>query len=91
MSPANQLRSRCLLDQVETLADGREHSQRQAIDLEDAQVVQVVLVPFDDGAAGHRGVFDRHDFAQRLLRQHHPADVLREMSRKAEHLLDQAT
>ena len=77
------------LDQVEALADGREHAQGQAIDLEDAQLVEVVLVPLDDGAVGHGGVFDGHQFAQRPARHDHAAGVLREMPRKADQLADQ--
>ena len=39
---------------------------------------------------GHGGVFDRHQFAQGPVRHHHPADVLRQMPRKAEQLLTSA-
>ena len=44
---------------VEALANRRQHAQAEAIDFENAQRVEVVLVPLDDGAVGHRGVFDR--------------------------------
>ena len=37
-----------LLHQGETFADRRQHAQGQAIDLEDAQFVEVVFVPLDD-------------------------------------------
>ena len=75
--------------QVEALADRREHPQGQAIDLEDAQLVQVVLVPLDDGPVGHGRVFDGHQLAQRPAGHHHAAGVLREVPRKADQLLDQ--
>ncbi len=78
-----------LLDQVEALANGREHAQAQAVDLQDAQLVEVVLVPLDDGAVGHGGVFDRHQLAQRPAGHHHAADVLRKMPRKADQFADQ--
>ena len=70
-------------DQVETPAHGREHSQRQAIDLEDAQLVEIVLVPLDDGAVGHGGVFDGHQLAQRPAGDDHAAGVLRKMPRES--------
>ena len=60
-----QLSAAVLGDQVETLADRGEHAQGQAVDFEDAQGVQIVLVPLDDGAVGHGGVFDGHEFAER--------------------------
>ena len=76
-------------DQIERPPDGREHPQRQAIDLQNAQLVEVVLVPLDDGPIGHGGVFDRHQFAERPARNDHPAGVLRKMPRKTDQLVDQ--
>ena len=80
---------RVLLEQIEAPPDRREHPERQAIDLEDAQCVQVILVPLDDGAAGHAGILDRHDFAQRQPGQNHAADMLRQVTRKAQDLADE--
>ena len=65
-------------------ADAGEHAQRQAIDLEHAERVEIVLVPFDDGPARHGGVLDRHQLGERPLRDDEAADVLREMPRKTE-------
>ena len=73
-------------DQLERAADGREHSQRQAIDLQDAQLVEIVLVPLDHGAVGHGGVFDGHQLAQRPAGHHHAAGVLGKMAGKADQL-----
>ncbi len=73
--------------EIKTLADRRQHAEGQAVDLEDAERVEIVFVPLDDGAAGHRGVFDGDDFAERLLREHHAPRVLREVPRKAEDFL----
>ena len=42
-----------LVDQIEALAQGRQHAERQDVDLVDAQHVEIVLVPFDDGAVLH--------------------------------------
>ena len=43
----------------------------------------------DNGAAGHAGIFDRHDFAQRQPGQNHAADMLRQVAGKAEDLADE--
>src|SRR5690606_6582673 len=45
-------------DQVERLADAGQHPQRQNIDLHRPQSVDVVLVPFDEGAVGPGGAAD---------------------------------
>ena len=45
--------------------NGSEHAQSQAIDLEDANFVEIVFVPFNHGAAFHRGIFDGHQLVQR--------------------------
>ena len=50
----------CAREQVERLADRGQHAEREHVDLEQAQRFQVVLVPLDDGAVGHRRVLDRH-------------------------------
>ena len=80
---------RVLLEQIQAPPDGREHPECQAIHLEDAECIQVILVPLDDGAAGHAGVLDRHDLAERQLGQDHAADMLRQMAGKAEDLADE--
>ena len=51
-----------LFQQVETLADTAQHSQREHVDLENAERVQVVLVPFDGGAVFHGGIGNGHKF-----------------------------
>ena len=53
-----------LLDQRKGLADAGQHAERQDVDLQDAERVEVVLVPFDDGAVRHRRVLDRHQLGQ---------------------------
>ena len=53
---------------------------------ENAEPVEVVLVPFDDGAVLHRRILDRHQLGQRPAGDHKAADMLREMPRKADQL-----
>ena len=75
-----------LLDQGEGLADAGQHAERQHVDLEDAERVEIVLVPFDDGAVLHRRVLDRHQLVERPAGDDEAADMLREMAGKADQL-----
>ena len=78
-----------LLQQVQPLADATQHAQRQNIHLQDAQRVDVILVPADDGAVLHRGVFHRHKLVQPPLGDDEAADMLAEVPGKALNLVDQ--
>ena len=51
-----------ILDQVKAFVDGRQHAETEAVHLEDAEGVQIILVPFDHGSVGHGGVLDGDDF-----------------------------
>ena len=53
-----------LLDQVEALAQAGQHAEPQHVDLVDPERVEVVLVPFDDGAVFHGRVLDRHQLVE---------------------------
>ena len=68
--------------EIERALHAGEHAERQAVDLHEFQGVDVVLVPFDDLAVGHRGRFDRHQFVQPVMRQHEAARMLRQMPRR---------
>ena len=72
-----------LLDQVEALAQAGQHAEPQHVDLVDLQGIQIVLVPFDDGAVLHGRVLDRHQLVEPTLGQDEAADMLREMAREA--------
>ena len=78
-----------LAQQLEGLADAGEHAQRQHVDLEHVQGVEIVLVPLDHGALGHGRVLDRDQLAQGALRDHEAADMLGEVAREAHQLLGQ--
>jgi hypothetical protein len=67
----------------------REHSQCQTVDLEDAEGVDVVLVPFDEGSIGHGRVFDGNHFTQRPSGDDESAHVLGQMTGEADELSDQ--
>ncbi len=74
------------LDELERLADAREHAQAEDIDLEHAHGVDVVLVPLDDGAVLHRGVLDGDEVAERRVGDDEAADVLGEVAGEADEL-----
>jgi hypothetical protein len=74
---------RIRIDQRDGLADGGEHPERQHIHLEQAQGLQVVLLPLDHGTVLHRGIFHRHQFAQRALADDEAPHVLGQMTGKA--------
>ena len=75
-----------LRDQVEALADAGQHAERQHVDLHHPHGIDIVLVPFDEGAVFHRGIADRHIGVEPVLGQHIAADMLRQMTRKADQL-----
>ena len=72
-----------LRQQIEALAQAGEHAERQHVDLQQAQRVEIVLVPFDRAAAFHRGGRDGNDFVEPVARDDEAAGMLRQMTRKA--------
>ncbi len=70
------------LRELECLAHAGEHAEAEHIDLEDAERIEVVLVPFDEGALRHGAVADRHDLIERTAGDDEAADMLGEVTRK---------
>ena len=73
--------------QVERLSDTGQHPKAKDIDLENAQRVDIVLVPADDGAVLHCGVLDRDQFIKPPFGHDKAADVLGQVAGKALHLI----
>ena len=73
--------------QVESLAQAGEHAERQHVDLEKAERVEIVLVPFDCGAALHRRRQHGNHFVEPVPGDDKTAGMLREMAGKAFDLL----
>ena len=73
---------RLLLHQIKPAAHAAQHAEREHVDLHHAERVDVVLVPFDEGAVVHGGIADRHRFVEPALGEHETADMLRQMARK---------
>ncbi len=75
-----------LLQKIERAAQAGQHAEREHVDLEDAQRVEVIFVPFDDGAIFHRGVLDRNELVEPAAGDDEPADMLRQVAGKADQL-----
>ena len=71
------------LDEGKAFADAGEHAERQHVDFQDAESVDVVLVPLDEGAFGHGGIADGHGFIEPLAGEHEAAHMLGEVAGKA--------
>ena len=71
------------LDEGDRLLERREHAQTQEIDLDDAHVRTVVLVPLNDAPVDHRRGLDRDDLVEAAGGDHDPAAVLSEVAGQA--------
>ena len=78
------------LDQLEAAADRAQHAEAEHVDLQQTELLEIVLVPLNDGSLRHRGVLDRHELVERALGDHEAADVLRQMAREADQRSDEA-
>ena len=47
--------------ELESLADAGQHAKAQHINFQNSQCINIILVPFDDGAVFHCRIFHRHD------------------------------
>ena len=74
-----------IVNERERIFDRSHHAQPQQIDLDDAHVGAVFLVPLHHDAAGHRGRLKRHDGIQLPLADDHAAGVLAEVARQILH------
>src|SRR3546814_7603158 len=89
----SQLRARLFcwiegVDEIKTLADTCQTAGREHIDLHEPQSINIVLVPFNEGAVLHRCIVNGYGLVQPILGQHKPAYMLRQMARELEKLAD---
>ena len=63
-----------------------QHAEAEHIHFQQPQRIEIVLVPLDHRAIGHRGVLDGHEFIQTPARDDEAAHMLREMAGKAQYL-----
>ena len=73
-----------LVQQIEAAAQAAQHAQPEDIDLEDADGVEIVLVPFDAGALLHRRILDRDHLVEPAAGDDEAAHMLGQMARKAD-------
>ena len=73
-----------LLQEIKPAAQAAQHAKREHIDLHEPERVDIVLVPFDEGAIVHGGIADRHRLVERRAGEHEAADMLRQMAREAD-------
>ncbi len=85
-----QAPSPVLVDQTKGAIDDVQRSQTEQIDLEQTEIFEVVLVPLDHRAAGHRGVLDGHEVVHRLVAEQEAARVDRQVAREVLDLERQA-
>ena len=78
-----------LADQIEGLADAGQHAKRQNIDLEDAKTVDIVLVPADNRAVFHGGVFNGDQLVEPPFGHDETADMLGKVTRETLNFLYQ--
>ena len=71
------------VQKIEALAERRQHAERQHVDLEQAERVEIVLVPFDHRALVHRRVHHGRDFVEPVAGDDEAAAVLGQMAGKA--------
>ncbi len=76
-------------DQRDRFFERGEHAEAEQVDLDDAHVGAVVLVPLHDAPIGHRGGLDRDDFVEATGGDHDAAAVLTEMAGQALDRADQ--
>ncbi len=61
------------LDQVAGVVQGGEHAEAEQVDLDEPGTGRGVLVPLQDGPAGHPGPLGGADLADRRTGEHHAA------------------
>ena len=78
-----------LLHQIERLPDATQHAEAKHVDFQNAERVEIVLVPCDEGALRHGAIADRHHLVEPAARDDEAADMLRQMARETDDLARQ--
>src|SRR3974390_1947657 len=68
---------------VECLAQAGQHAKTKHIDFQDTQRIEIILVPFDEGAVVHRRIADRHDLVETAAGEDKTAELLEKMTGEA--------
>ena len=78
------------IDEGNRILQHRHHPEAEEIHFHDPHVGAIVLVPLDDDATGHAGVFEWNDRVELPLADDHPAGMLAKMPRQILHLAPEA-
>ena len=73
--------------EIKPTPQAAQHAERKHIDFHQANDIDVVLIPLDEGALLHGGVGDGHRFVEWSAGKHEAADMLREMAREPDQLI----
>ena len=76
-----------LVHEVEGATNAGQHAERQYVDLQDTEGIEIVLVPLDGGAVLHGRVHDRTDFVEPVAGDNKPSDMLGQVPGKTRDLL----
>ena len=71
-----------LLDDFQRIFEHGHHAQAEQIDLHNAHIGAIFLVPLHHHASGHGGGFERHNRIELPLANHHSAGMLPQMARQ---------
>src|SRR5262245_55440660 len=75
-------------DERDGIFERREHAEAQQIDLDDAEIGAILLVPLHHDPSRHGGRLKRNDLVERLRGDDHAAAVLAEMAANGLNSLD---
>ena len=75
--------------QVDRVVQGGEHAESEQIEFDQPDRGAVVLVPLQDGPAGHARPFDGHHVGDRPVADHHASGVDAQVPGQPHHLLRQ--
>src|SRR5262249_16479234 len=78
-----------LVNQIKRLTQTRQHAEPEHIDLENAERVEIVLVPLDESAIVHCRIADRHHLIEPPAPNDETPNTLREMAWTAVNLARQ--
>src|SRR5262249_46259841 len=72
-----------LIHKIKRLAQARQHAEAEHVDFQNAKCIEIILVPFDEGAFIHRRIADRHDFVEPAAGNDKATDMLGKMAWEA--------
>jgi hypothetical protein len=73
-----------LRQEIEPAPQAAQHAEREHVDLHQAERVDIVLVPFDEGPLVHGGISNGDGLVERFAGEHEAADMLREVARESD-------